>query len=377
MAEVPALGLYLHWPFCQAKCPYCDFNSHVVADVDQDRWSDAFVREITRAARETEGRVLNSIFIGGGTPSLMYPETVQRVISAAQMSWTFSNDIEITLEANPTSVEASAFHGFHAAGVNRVSIGVQSLRDDGLRELGRLHTADEAKAAVDLALDVFPRVSFDLIYARQNQSLDGWVSELREALSIGVSHLSLYQLTIEEGTAFGERHSRGKLAGLPHEDAAADMYEVTQELTTDAGLPAYEVSNHAVPGEEARHNLIYWRSQDWLGLGPGAHGRLTRDGRRLATEAHRSPSLWIASVERNGSGNLESHILPETEVVEEAFIMGLRLREGLPETRVPQELVLRIEDMVDLKLLERQEGALRTTSRGRPVLDFILRSILT
>ena len=286
-------GLYLHWPFCAAKCPYCDFNSHVAASIDQDRWAAAYLAEIGRLADETPGRVLNSIYFGGGTPSLMRADVVAAILNRAADRWTLANDVEITLEANPGSVEADRFAGYAAAGVNRVSLGVQALNDDDLRRLGRIHSADEALRALDVARATFGRVSFDLIYARQDQTLPDWQAELARALAMGPDHLSLYQLTIEPGTAFYARHQAGGLRGLPDEDLGADLYALTQEMTAAAGLPAYEVSNHAGPGGESRHNLIYWRAGDWGGLGPGAHGRLTLGGSRWATEAPLAPGAWL------------------------------------------------------------------------------------
>ena len=376
MAERPGFGLYVHWPFCQAKCPYCDFNSHVASQVDQHRWGEALVSEIRRIGRETGDRVLDSIFFGGGTPSLMEPGTVDSVISAARDVWTSSNQMEITLEANPTSAEAARFRGYAAAGVNRLSIGVQSLRDADLRALGRVHTAAEARDAVALARSIFERVSFDLIYARQHQSLSAWKDELAEALSFGPDHLSLYQLSVEEGTAFGDRFRRGKLPGLPLEDLAADMFEMTQEMTLSAGLPGYEVSNHAVPGKESRHNLIYWRSGDWAGAGPGAHGRMTTSAGRIATEQHALPGAWIKAVETTGSGESSRELMSEESAFEEAVMMGLRLSEGIPLIGVSADLLHKINGLEELGLLEYVSGRLRTTQAGRPVLNHILRQLL-
>ena len=266
-------GLYVHWPFCEAKCPYCDFNSHVSREIDEDRWRAAYLSEIDRLAELTPDRVLNSVFFGGGTPSLMSPELVNALIERIREKWAFANNIEITLEANPRSVEAGRFRGFSDAGVNRVSMGIQALNNPDLAKLGRLHSVEEARKAFDTARSVFKRISFDLIYARQGQSLNDWRKELTEALAMSVDHLSLYQLTIEQGTAFWERQRRGQLSGLPDEDLSADMYELTQEICDQHGMPAYEVSNHAEPGAESQHNLIYWRYGDYGGIGPGAHGR--------------------------------------------------------------------------------------------------------
>lgn len=370
-------GLYVHWPFCLAKCPYCDFNSHVAASIDQRRWAEAYVQEIGRVAAETPGRVLRSVFFGGGTPSLMQPETVAAVLDAARGAWTFANDIEITLEANPTSVEAGRFRGYAAAGVNRLSMGVQALNDADLRALGRMHSADEARAAFDIARAIFPRISFDLIYARQNQSVQDWAAELRAAIGMAVDHLSLYQLTIEPGTAFGARHAAGKLKGLPDEDLAADMWEVTQEVTAEAGLAGYEISNHAAPGSESRHNMIYWRQGDYAGIGPGAHGRLTLDGRRWATESPLAPGEWLAAVAKGSGESLRDEIGGEDLRVER-LMMGLRLTEGLPRERCPTDDVFlsRINGLVEDGLVWTTPARIGVTARGRPVLNAVLRALL-
>ena len=365
-------GLYIHWPFCQAKCPYCDFNSHVSQSVDHTRWRSAFLREIARIRDDSGRRVLNSIFFGGGTPSLMDPDTTAAIISAARAAWTPANTIEITLEANPTSVEASRFRAFAEAGVNRVSIGIQSLRDDDLKRLGRLHTAREAITAFDLARATFPRVSFDLIYARQHQTLADWKQELAEALTLAADHLSLYQLTIEPGTVFGARHAKKGLPGLPDDDLGADMFALTQDMTADAGLPAYEVSNHARPGAESLHNLIYWRSGDWAGIGPGAHGRLTLGGARYETSSHRMPDAWLRAVEGGDGYDLNSPISGEDARVE-AVMMGLRLREGIPEELIESN---KINDLVEDKLLEHNGRNIRATAKGKPLLNAILTQLL-
>ena len=326
-------GLYVHWPFCAAKCPYCDFNSHVVAHVDQRRWADALSAEIARLAAETPDRHLGSIFFGGGTPSLMLPETVDAVIRAAQAGWGFANDIEISLEANPTSVEKGRFRGFADAGVNRLSMGIQALNDTDLHRLGRMHSVAEARTAFDVARSVFDRVSFDLIYARQGQDRTAWRAELREALSMAVDHLSLYQLTIEPGTAFGARAEAGKLRDLPDDDLSADMYFDTQDLCEAAGMGCYEISNHARPGAQSRHNLVSWRQGDWAAVGPGAHGRLTLPNGRMATEAHRMPGAWIQAVETTGTGEVPRDAIPAHEQATEYLLMSLRLTEGLDEAR--------------------------------------------
>lgn len=328
--QVAGFGLYVHWPFCQAKCPYCDFNSHVAGTFDQESWLAAYVSEIERHAKETPGRVLRSLFFGGGTPSLMKPETVEGIINAAAKHWTFANDIEITLEANPTSVEAKKFEGFRAAGVNRVSIGVQALNDTDLRRLGRLHSAREALVAIEAAQATFDRSSFDLIYARQDQSMADWESELRQALQIADGHLSLYQLTIEAGTVFGARQDLGKLHGLPGEDLSADMFVLTQDLCEEAGMPAYEVSNHAKSGAESRHNMIYWNCGDYLGIGPGAHGRITAaDGGRSATVCPKMPGEWKSMVETGGAGENLREVLSREDQAAEFLLMGLRVSGGI------------------------------------------------
>lgn len=373
-------GLYVHWPFCAAKCPYCDFNSHVVAAVDQARWAAALSSEIARLAAELPGRHLGSIFFGGGTPSLMEPETVDRVLRAARAAWGFANDIEITLEANPTSVERNRFQGFADAGVNRLSMGIQALNDDDLRRLGRMHSVAEARAAFDVARTVFDRVSFDLIYARQGQTRDAWRAELAEALGMAVDHLSLYQLTIEPGTAFGARAAAGKLRDLPDDDLAADMYLETQDICEAAGMAGYETSNHARPGSESRHNLVYWRQGDWAAVGPGAHGRLTLPGGRFATEAHRAPGAWLDAVEAKGTGESLRELVPMDEQATEYLLMSLRLAEGMDEARHARLSGAPLDEsavgrLADLGMVERREGRLRTTRAGRPLLNAILREL--
>ena len=375
MAETRPFGLYVHWPFCQSKCPYCDFNSHVVRTVDHDQWVSAFTKEIARLRAWAGPRVLNSIFFGGGTPSLMQPETVEAIISKAQTSWTFANDIEITLEANPTSVEAQKFEAFRLAGVNRVSVGLQALNDADLRALGRRHSAQEGRAAFEIAQKIFPQTSFDLIYGRQNQTLDHWVEELGEALSFGGDHMSLYQLTIEPGTAFGDRHKLGKLPGLPNDDLGADFYEVTQALTAEAGLLAYEISNHARRGFESRHNQIYWTSGDWCGVGPGAHGRLTRNAKRYSTEAKRAPAEWLSNVASGSSVEITEE-MTDAEVLEERLMMGLRLVDGI-ECDVSHEVINKINSLSEFPLLETHGEKLRLTPEGRPLLNAVLRELLT
>ena len=378
--EAGGFGLYLHWPFCEAKCPYCDFNSYVVDNIEQKRWRDAYLRELGRIGGLAEGRILNSVFFGGGTPSLMDPDVVADIIETIRRTWRTSNDVEITLEANPSSVEAERFRAYAQAGVNRVSLGVQALSDTALRLLGRLHSVKEAREALDVARSHFDRMSFDLIYARQDQSVAEWRAELGAALSMRPDHLSLYQLTIEDGTAFGQRHALGKLAGLPGEDASAEMFELTQDLCAEAGLPAYEVSNHARAGEASRHNLIYWRSGDYAGIGPGAHGRLTLGQHRFGTETHRAPMAWLKQVEDAGNGETPRQIITPRDHVAEFLLMGLRLEEGVDEKRLKRisggALQPRIEEMVADGWLQRQSDTIRVTPRHRMVLNGVLRMLL-
>lgn len=374
-------GLYLHWPFCQSKCPYCDFNSHVSAKVDQSRWLSAFQAEIDRIGTLTQGRILNTVFFGGGTPSLMDPALVQGILDRVRATWTLANDVEITLEANPGSVEASRFAGYAAAGVNRVSLGVQSLDDADLRRLGRMHSVDEARAAIAVAQATFNRVSIDLIYARQDQSLAAWRDELARALDFGTSHLSLYQLTIEDGTVFGQMHAKNLLRGLPEENLAADMFELTQQVTATAGLPAYEVSNHARPGDESRHNLIYWRMGDYGGIGPGSHGRLTLPAGRFATEAERAPGVWLAKTSASpGIAEKVERLSPEDRA-SEYLMFALRLREGASLERYADlagkplsDISLR--EVVELKLLHRDQDRIKTTDAGVMMLNGVLRVLL-
>ncbi|NUB45354.1 coproporphyrinogen III oxidase [Fertoebacter nigrum] len=369
-------GLYLHWPFCQSKCPYCDFNSHVAASIDQGRWQRAYLAEIDRIGAETQGRVLNSVFFGGGTPSLMEPELVAAILERVRATWPAANDCEITLEANPGSVEAGRFAGYRDAGVNRISMGIQALNDADLHRLGRLHSVAEARAAFDVARGLFDRISFDLIYARQDQGLDDWRHELREALAMAADHLSLYQLTIEDGTAFGDRFARGRLRGLPAEELSADMYAVTQEICEAAGLPAYEVSNHARPGSESRHNLIYWRAGDYAGIGPGAHGRLTLGGVKLATEAPKAPGDWLQRVERGGHGEVPRVALDARDRAFEYLMMALRLREGLDLTRYQamggQLNSSKINELVEIGMIARDDSRLWATAQGRMVLNAVI-----
>ncbi|OWU86755.1 coproporphyrinogen III oxidase [Oceanicola sp. 22II-s10i] len=372
-------GIYLHWPFCQAKCPYCDFNSHVAARIDTGRWTQSYLSEIDRHAALVPGRVVNSIFIGGGTPSLMPGEMVDAILSRIRSHWPMANDVEITMEANPGSSDADRFRSYADAGVNRLSMGVQALNDRDLLRLGRIHTVDEALAAFSVAREVFGRVSFDLIYARQDQGLDEWRAELDRALGLAVDHISLYQLTVEDGTAFADRFRRGGLKGLPDEDRAADMYELTQEMAASHGFSAYEVSNLARPGAESIHNRIYWRYGDYLGIGPGAHGRVTLSGRRHATEAVRAPGLWLERVASGGVPD-QVEVLTAEEAGEEFLIMGLRLSEGIELARyagitgVPLDAE-RIAALEALGMIVQQNGRLMATAQGRLVLNAIIRDL--
>ena len=373
-----AFALYVHWPFCVSKCPYCDFNSHVRAAVDQAAWREALRADLRHEAAMLPGRTLGSIFFGGGTPSLMPPETVAAIIDAAAGHWRVADDIEITLEANPSSVEAARFADLAAAGVNRVSLGLQSLDDAALRFLGRAHGVDEGLAALTTAQAAFGRVSFDLIYALPGQRLAAWESELARALSFGTEHLSLYQLTIEPGTRFATDAAAGRIA-IPDGDTAADLFEATRAMTAAAGLPAYETSNHARAGAESRHNLTYWRYGDYAGVGPGAHGR--RGG--MATARRKKPENWLAAVDRNGHGiEIEDPLVPHDRATE-ALLMGLRLREGVDLTRIArlaggtapidQAAVARL---AMLGLIVREEDVLRVTEAGALLLDAILPEIV-
>lgn len=373
-------GLYFHWPFCQSKCPYCDFNSHVVSRVDQDQWRDGFLREIERVAQDTKDRLVSTIYFGGGTPSLMPPETVDAILNHVQKTWRLKNDVEITLEANPTSIETGRLKGFRSAGVNRISIGIQALNDTDLRRLGRMHSSVDAKYALDQTAAIFDRYSFDLIYARQYQTLEDWEKELSLALSFGSEHLSLYQLTIEDGTVFGERHRQGQLKGLPTDDVGADFYDLTQSITEAAGLPAYEVSNHARPGNESQHNLIYWKSGDYAGIGPGAHGRLTINGTRIATASPRAPSDWLTQA-LSGRMADQREVVDASERATEFLLMGLRLREGISLERfhrhtgsdIPKDA---IQELIDLGMIELFSDRMKTTAQGRPLLNAILLKLI-
>ncbi|MFP6741517.1 MAG: radical SAM family heme chaperone HemW [Alphaproteobacteria bacterium] len=377
-------GVYVHWPFCESKCPYCDFNSHVREHIDEARFAAALVAEIDHFAAETEGRKVTSVFFGGGTPSLMVPETVASVIDRVRHHWDMADEVEISLEANPSSAEAGRFKGYHDAGVNRLSLGVQALDDDALRFLGRAHDAAQARAALTMAQATFTRFSFDMIYARPRHTTADWLAELHEALALGGDHLSLYQLTLEPGTPFHARAARGELV-VPDGDDAAALYEATQEALELAGLAAYEISNHARPGAESRHNLTYWRSGDYLGIGPGAHGRLTVDGGTTALRQRRTPEAWLKDVETKGHGTTERETVEPDARAAEVLMMGLRLTEGVPVARIKARSGLefdevvsgdRLAPLVDGGLLTLTDSHISATTAGRRVLDSLLAALL-
>jgi putative oxygen-independent coproporphyrinogen III oxidase len=378
------VALYVHWPFCKAKCPYCDFNSHVRAGIDDTRWRRALISELDHWGAATRGRRLVSVFFGGGTPSLMAPATVAAVLDRAGQYWQSAPGIEVTLEANPTSVEAGRLADFRAAGVNRASLGVQALDDAALKFLGRGHDVAEARAAVAIAAKTFARHSFDLIYARPGQSVASWERELDEALAMAGDHLSVYQLTIEHGTAFATAHARGDFV-LPDEDLAGALYETTQARLDRAGLPAYEISNHARPGGECRHNLVYWRYGDYVGIGPGAHGRVTEGGQKHATRQRRAPEQWLAAVEAAGHATEERTAIPPDERREEMLMMGLRLGEGIARECFRRETGRTMEEALDGKavaelaaggFLVLDAHGLRATEAGRQRLNAVLARLI-
>jgi len=377
MTRDEPFGVYVHWPFCKAKCPYCDFNSHVRhGGIDETRFLSAYLTELNHFAGRAPGRTVTSIFFGGGTPSLMPPRTVAAILDGITSHWVVADDVEITLEANPTSVEAENFAGYAAAGVNRLSLGVQALDDRSLKALGRRHTVDEALAALDLAKRIFGRVSFDLIYAREGQTLHDWEQELTRALTHAADHLSLYQLTIEDGTPFAARHAVGRLR-VPDGDKASAMYQLTQTLCEAAGLPAYEISNHARPGSESRHNLVYWRGHDYAGIGAGAHARITEGGTKRALSTIESPEAWLAQVEAEGHGLASDESLSTQEAAEEYLLMALRLAEGMDLVRFAT-LAGHAIDEAQLHGLEgdglvaRSGGRLMATQSGRLVLERVI-----
>jgi len=376
-----SFGVYVHWPFCAAKCPYCDFNSHVRSAIDEDGWVDGILRELDWvAAHQTTRPVVETIFFGGGTPSLMSGRAVGRILQKIASLWPMANDPEITLEANPASADAARFADYRAAGVNRVSLGVQALNDADLKKLGRLHDVAEAKAALTMAMTTFDRVSLDLIYARPDQTDAQWRAELKEALAIGTDHLSLYQLTIEPETPYALLYKNGQLH-IPNEDIAAGLYETTQELTQAAGLPAYEISNHARPGQESRHNLIYWRYGDYAGVGPGAHGRVSLAGQRTATAAIKLPERWIDAVAQNGHGFGEQVAVYDGDAAREHLLMNLRLAEGLDLAAYEmrwnaQPHADRMADLIAQGFLIRDGDRLTATPSGRLLLNRVIEELL-
>lgn len=385
VTSFPALGLYIHWPFCLSKCPYCDFNSHVRAAIDEDRWEKAFLKELAWIGAHTQGRQLETVFFGGGTPSLMPPQLVERVLEGLGNYWSLSNTLEITLEGNPTSIEREKYKAFKAVGINRVSIGVQSLRPEALSFLGRTHSVEDIYKALEIGRSLFENFSFDLIYARPHQTWEVWEQELREALALSGGHLSLYQLTIEPGTAFATQVQRGDFS-LPEEETAARLYEKTESLLEQQGYRAYEVSNYAKPGYECRHNLIYWRSQDYACVGPGAHGRLTMGGHRYALKNFRAPETWLSRVETYGHGQEEKVALTPREHLEEYILMGLRLREGISDQAFYHRFGKTLEESLhpegmkllsELGMLEVDSQGLRATSKGRLILNALLEKLLT
>lgn len=372
-------GVYIHWPFCLHKCPYCDFNSHVAARIDEDRWRQALVSEIGRTAALVPGRRVDTVFFGGGTPSLMSASTVSAIIMAISDNWPLAADAEITLEANPTSVEASRFRDYRAAGINRVSMGLQALNDPDLRKLGRVHTALEAMQAFEVAKKIFSRTSLDLIYARQDQTIGSWQQELTQALELATDHLSLYQLTIEDNTVFGARAARGQLRGLPDQNLSADMFLLTRDMCEAAGMPAYEVSNHARPGAQSRHNLIYWRYGDYAGIGPGAHGRLTVGGAKLATSTPLDPKTWLMAAESGHDRMPVEHLSPQDQAAE-YLLMSLRLDEGSDLARFRRlggsVSQTGLSDLEQEGFLDVSGDRVRATRSGVPVLNAVIARLL-
>lgn len=378
------LAIYIHWPFCLSKCPYCDFNSHVREKIDEAAWADALVRELDHYRELSGPRTIGSIFFGGGTPSLMSAQTVGKILARISHNWAIDQNIEITLEANPTSVEAHKFESFSAAGINRVSLGIQALNDADLHALGREHTVKEARQAIDLSQKYFTRSSFDLIYARMGQTASNWEKELKQALDMSVGHLSLYQLTIERGTAFYQAHNKGTII-LPDEDTSADMYELTQKICGEHNMPAYEISNHANVGQESRHNLTYWQYEDYIGIGPGAHGRLTIEGDLYALNQYRSPEKWLEMVSKNGHATDGKECLSMGSKAEEMIMMGLRLNRGISLTDFENRIGQKIDNFIDqpyfqrlleLDYMERDDHHLRATRLGLPLLNGLLQRIL-
>ncbi len=379
IATPDTLAVYVHWPFCRSLCPYCDFNSHLSDQVDHGRWRDALIRELDHYAEIAGPRRVTSIFFGGGTPSLMEPDTAAAVIQAIAGHFTVDVDVEITLEANPTSVEAARLAAFAGAGINRVSLGVQALDNDALAFLGRTHSAEEAIAAIEAAADMFQRYSFDLIYTRPDQSVDSWRRELERAIGLARGHISVYQLTIEPGTPFYLAHAKGDL-GLPDEDTAAALFEITQEVLAGAGMPAYEISNHTAPGQACRHNLAYWQYRDYAGIGPGAHGRLTVAGKIHATRQHRAPEIWLRRAEELGHATQTNEPLGPQTVIDEMAVMGLRLSSGIDAANFRARAGVALDEAIDAAVVRRLEAGgfivrddegLRATPAGRQRLDAV------
>jgi len=385
IATPDTLAIYVHWPFCRSLCPYCDFNSHVSEHIDHARWRTALLRELEHYAEIAGPRRVTSIFFGGGTPSLMAPDTAAAVIEAVAHQFTLSEDVEITLEANPTSVEAARLAAFADAGVNRVSLGIQALDNDALAFLGRTHSAEEATTAIEVAADTFERYSFDLIYARPSQSVEMWRRELEHAIGLTRGHISAYQLTIEQGTPFYLAHARGDL-DLPGDAVAAALYETTQEVLADAGMPAYEISNHAAPGQACRHNLAYWRYRDYAGIGPGAHGRITVGGNIYATRQHRAPEIWLRRVEDHGHATQTHEPLDTQSVIAELAVMGLRLSGGISAANFHARAGVTLDEVIDPAALQRladggfivhDSNGLRATPAGRQRLDAVIAALFS
>lgn len=378
-------GIYIHWPYCLAKCPYCDFNSHVAEHIDHSQWQEAYRKELSYIAEKTKNRTVTSIFFGGGTPSLMHPKTIEGVIQDIHKLWPVAENIEITMEANPTSVEQAKFQDFKTAGINRVSLGIQSLRENDLKFLGRQHNVSDALNALETAQSLFDRTSFDLIYARPNQTPDSWQAELEEALSYAkAGHLSLYQLTIEPGTAFETMYKRRDFE-IPDDDISGELYELTDQITMQYGLPRYEISNYARNGEESQHNLTYWRYEDYAGIGPGAHGRLTLNGYKYATRAHRAPGIWMKRVWEEGNGYHPFEELTRKDRTMESILMGLRLKEGMPLQKIEDELLSTWKDaflkekltsFVQAGYIEITDTHIGLTSSGFQRLEGILHNII-
>ena len=374
-------GIYIHWPFCAAKCPYCDFNSHVRNNIDQKQWLMSYLSEINRVSKNTSSRVLDSVFFGGGTPSLIEPWVINDILNEIQKHWTTKDNFEVTLEANPGSVDAKNFKAYKSAGVNRISMGIQSLNEKDLKALGRTHTVSEALCAFEIAQQNFTAVSFDLIYARQNQKLTQWEMELNQALDLGANHMSLYQLTIEQNTAFGDRYNRGLLKGLPSDDISAELYDITSNICEEKGFLAYEVSNYAQAGSESVHNLVYWRYGDYIGIGPGAHGRLTIDGKRYATETFLSPEEWLTKIDNQGSGESSLSELSQEQQAAEMVMMGLRLNEGINFKRFENLSGSsfskeKLSFLKSIQLIEQKKGNIIATFSGRKVLNSVLAELL-